>query len=171
MPLPLTQSAFVAGTLIVLLAGSLSAKAPTVRLTIAGADLPAPIETSDPAALANIWAGTFIGNPCQAPDTSLPRYRVTFHVRWADGSTETVEPKYTVLYVRDARTNAGFVYLPGRGEDGYTMNAKSMLRDGQDGHWHRAQPEWSEAIARALVRRRADQGAFGSKLSATPLMQ
>ena len=84
MPLPLTQAAFVAGTLIVLLAGSLSAKAPTVRLTIAGADLPAPIETSDPAALANIWAGTFIGDPCQAPDTSLPRYRVMFHVRWAD---------------------------------------------------------------------------------------
>ena len=57
-----------------------------------------------------------------------------------------VEPKYAVLYVRDARTNAGFVYLPGCGEDG-------------------------EAIARALVRGRADQGAFGSKLSATPLMQ
>ena len=80
MPLPLTQAAFVAGTLIVLLAGSLSAKAPTVRLTIAGADLPAPIGTSDPAALASIWAKT-----CSVPGTDHVLAQVSRHVPRALG--------------------------------------------------------------------------------------
>jgi len=103
----------VAGALLVALSQSLNAKAPTVRLTIAGAELPGLIETSDPAALS----------------------------------------KYVVRYVHDPRTARGFVYLPGRGEGGYAMNAGSMLRDGQDGRWHRADPRWSDALVRALSAR------------------
>jgi len=66
----------VAGALLVALSQSLNAKAPTVRLTIAGAELPGLIETSDPAALSSIWTGTFIAGPAEEPDRSLPRYLV-----------------------------------------------------------------------------------------------
>ena len=143
----------VTGVLLIALSQSLNAKAPTVRLTITGAELPDLIETSDPAALANIWAGIFIGGPAEEPDRSLPRYLVMFSVRWSSDAGDTIEPKYVVRYVHDPRTARGFVYLPGRGEGGYAMNARSMLRDGQDGRWHRADPRWSDALVRALSAR------------------
>ena len=129
---------------------TLSAKAPTVRIAISGGGLSAPIEATDPAALASIWAGRFIGTLSDQPDKSLPRYRVTFYVRWATASAETIDPKYVVTYVRDPRNGRGFLYLPGRGEEGYAMNVGSMERDGHDGRWHHADAEWSNAIARAL---------------------
>jgi hypothetical protein len=137
-----------AATLCVVLAVSLAAKAPTVRLTIAGPDLPSPVETTNPKALASI--GSFIGGSSEEPDKALPRYLVTFYVRWANGSEETIKPKYVVTYVRDPRTGRGFVYLPGRGEEGYAMNVGAMERDGRDGRWHIAEAEWSDAITRAL---------------------
>jgi hypothetical protein len=139
-----------AATLCVVLAVSLAAKAPTVRLTIAGPDLPSPVEITNPKALASIWAGSFIGASSEELDKSLPRYLITFYVRWANASKETIKPKYVVTYVRDPRTGRGFVYLPGRGEAGYAMNVGAMERNGQDGRWHIAEAEWSDAITRAL---------------------
>ena len=150
MPQLLSRPVFVAGTLIVLFSIALSAKAPTVRIAISGGGLAAPIEATDPAALSSIWAGSFIGALSDEPDRSLPRYRVTFYVRWANVLAETIEPKYVVTYVRDPRNGRGFVYLPGRGEEGYAMNVGSMERDGHDGRWHIAEAEWSDAVARAL---------------------
>ena len=61
------------------------------------------------------------------------------------------------------------MYLPGRSEEGYAMNVGSMERDGHDGRWHHADAGWSSAIARALPP--SPYGVFGSKFSATPLMQ
>ena len=139
-----------AAALCVVLAVSLAAKAPTVRLTIAGPDLPSAVETTNPKALASIWAGSFIGASSEEPAKALPRYRVTFFVRWANGSKETIKPKYVVTYVRDPRTGRGFVYLPGRGEEGYAMNVGAMERDRQDGRWHIAEADWSDAIALTL---------------------
>ena len=59
---------------------------------------------------------------------------------------------YVVSYVRDPQSGSGFVYLPGRGEEGWAMNVRTILRDGQDGRWHHADREWSDALARALAR-------------------
>ena len=47
-------------TLVVALADGLAAKGPTTRLVISGPGLPRPVETTDPKALANVWAGRFI---------------------------------------------------------------------------------------------------------------
>jgi len=150
MPQLLSPPVLSAATLIVLFSITLSAKAPTVRIAISGGALSAPIETTDPAALASIWAGSFIGALSEEPDRELPRYRVTFFVRWGTASAETIEPKYVVTYARNPRNGRGFVYLPGRGEEGYAMNVRSMERDGHDGRWHHADAGWSSAIARAL---------------------
>jgi hypothetical protein len=110
MPQLPSRPVFVAGTLIVLFSITVSAKTPTVRIAISGGGLSAPIEATDPAALASMWAGSFIGALSDEPDRSLPRYRVTFYVRWATASAATIEPKYAVTYVRDPRNGRGFVY-------------------------------------------------------------
>ena len=57
---------------------------------------------------------------------------------------------YVVTFVHDPKSGRGFVYLPGRGEDGWKMNVSTILREGQDGHWHHAEREWSYAIAAVL---------------------
>jgi hypothetical protein len=150
MPQLLSSPVLSATTLIVLFSITLSAKVPTVRIAISGGALSAPIETTDPAALASIWAGSFIGALSEEPDRELPRYRVTFYVRWGTASAETIEPKYVVTYARNPRNGRGFVYLPGRSEEGYAMNVGSMERDGHDGRWHHADAGWSSAIARVL---------------------
>ncbi len=36
------------------------------------------------------------------------------------------------------------------GEDGYSLNVRTILRDAQDGRWHNASTEWSDAIAVTL---------------------
>ena len=42
----------------------LSAKGPTVRLTVSGGSLQSPIEVTTPAALAHVWSDEFIGVTC-----------------------------------------------------------------------------------------------------------
>ena len=136
-------------TLVVALADGLAAKGPTTRLIISGPGLSRPVETTDPKSLANVWAGRFIAEPAPEPDPALPRYLVTFYVQ---APRETPHAMYVVTYVRDPQSGSGFVYLPGRGEEGWAMNVRTILRDGQDGRWHHADREWSDALARALAR-------------------
>ncbi len=134
-------------TLVVALADGLAAKGPTTRLVILGPGLSRPVETTDPKALANVWAGRFIAEPAPEPDHALPRYLVTFYVQ---APRETPRAMYAVTYVRDPQSGSGFVYLPGRGEEGWAMNVRTILRDGQDGRWHHAAAGWSDAVASAL---------------------
>ena len=47
-------------------------------------------------------------------------------------------------------TIAGFIYLPGRGEDWHRLNGGTILRDGHDGKWHRASPAWSALLDKHL---------------------
>jgi hypothetical protein len=138
-------------TLVVALADGLAAKGPTTRLVISGPGLSPPVETTNPKALANVWGGDFIAEPASEPDKALPRYLVTFYVQAPREATPI--PKYVVSYVRDPRSGRGFIYLPGRGEQGHAMNVRTILREGQDGRWHHAATEWSDAVALALSRR------------------
>ena len=103
----------------------------------------APKEITDPRVLAmsNVFAGHFIGAPADVPNT-LTLYTIAFDVQWSAGIKSSA---YVVRYGVDG-TGQAFIYLPGRGEDGYQRNVSTILRTGQDGHWHRASAEWSEAI-------------------------
>ncbi len=127
---------------------SVAAKGETVRLSITGPDLTEPLVVTDAAALVHVWSNGFIGPVSGAPDTSLPRYQVSFHVLPARSTT--VRVMYVVHFVVDPHTNEGFVYLPGRGEDGYRLNVSTMLRETDDGRWHRAPQAWSRAISARL---------------------
>jgi hypothetical protein len=97
-----------------------------------------------------VWGGSFIAEPAPEPNHALPRYLVTFYVQ---APRETSRAMYAVIYVRDPQSGKGFVYLPGRGEEGWAMNVRTILRDGQDGRWHRAAAAWSAAVGSALSRR------------------
>ena len=91
-----------------------------------------------------MFAGNFIGSPAPNPGAQLTRYTVTFDIQTLDGVKEAA---YVVQYCVDDSTGEGFVYLPGRGEPSHRRNISTILRDGQDGYWHRASDEWSAAMS------------------------
>ena len=118
----------------------------TARLTISGPGLSQPLEVTDEHALAlsNVFGGDFIGEPAvHPPDAALPRYTIVFDVQTAEGVRTAA---YTVEYCKDRWTGEAFIHLPGYGDDSYRRNIGTVLREGQDGKWHRATKAWSEAI-------------------------
>lgn len=120
------------------------AKGVTRHLTLAGPGLPAPLAVTAPGALANVWAGDFLGLPCDAPPAHLPRFLVSFHVQ--PPRPTVVRVVYVVHYVADPATGDGFIYLPGTSEEGYRRNIGTIVRPSQDGRWHRASEAWSRAL-------------------------
>jgi hypothetical protein len=127
---------------------SVAAKGTTIKLSITGPGLTEPLVVTDAAALVHVWGNDFIGPLSDAPNSALPRYQVSFHVQPLR-STD-VKVMYVVRYVVDPRTKEAFVYLPGRGEDGFRLNIGTMLRDNDDGRWHRAPQAWSRPISDKL---------------------
>jgi hypothetical protein len=128
--------------------GTLHAKSPTVKLTVTAPTLSHPLDITDSRVLmsSHVFAGAFLAGGSIAPDASLPRYKVAFHVELPKWMNAGVQVKYVVLYAKDSRTGRGFIYLPGRGEDGYRLNVGTIIRDGQDGTWHSAASEWAAAL-------------------------
>ena len=105
----------------------LDAKGPTVKLTLTG-----------------------LGSPRRSrPHVQTPIYTVSFHVQSPEWMRRPVKAMYAVSVARDA-PGALWLYLPGRGEAGYVLNVGTILRDGQDGHWHRPSQPWAAAIAKYL---------------------
>jgi hypothetical protein len=143
----------VIGTLSALVMLAASASAPelksTTKLTII-ADARGLLEITAPEvlALSHVFAGQFIGAPAESPDSNFARYTVIFDIQTLGGVKHGA---YAVQYVFDDSTGEAFVYLPGRGEPAYRSNASTMIRDGQDGRWHRASAEWA-ALIRAYLR-------------------
>jgi hypothetical protein len=117
----------------------------TAKLTISALVLPRAIEVVDPPllALSNVFAGTFIGTPATEPDPSWTRYTIAFDVQTLRGVKQAA---YVIYYSTNRSTGEGFIYLPGRGDGPYRRNISTILRDGQDGRWHRTTEAWSAAI-------------------------
>ncbi len=146
------RSAVLAIVLLVI-AARVEAKGPTVKLTLMGPGLARAIEITDAGLLAqsNVWGGAFIGETvAAAPAVNGPLYTVAFDVLLPEWMRAGVQTRYTVSVARDARTGALWLYLPGRGEPGYALNVRTMLRDTQDGHWHRPPAAWAAALAKYL---------------------
>jgi hypothetical protein len=133
---------------------TLNAKGPTVKLTITGPNLAGAIEVTTPKALAHVWSDDFLGPLAEEPSAAFPRYTVQFHVL-PNGKRE-IQVMYAVTYVTDPRTGAAFVYLPAPGEEHYSLNISTILREG--GRWHRAVPTWAAALNVSLRSGRADGG-------------
>jgi len=131
----------------------LEAKGATVKLTLNGPGLAAPVEIVEPAILhgSNVWDGSFLGETLDAPPPgATATHTLTFEVQTPEWMRQAPRTMYTVLLARDAKSGGLLLYLPGRGEPGYRVNVSSMLRDTQDGHWHRPSASWAAALARYL---------------------
>ena len=139
----------VAGSLPLLARGS----AVTVRLDIGGPTLSNPIHVTadqDLLDLSNVYAGRFIGLPATRVDSDWPRYVVTFVVESRTPlptlALTGLQKRYVVHYALDRQSGEGFVYLPGRGEDGYRENISLIIREEQDGRWHHASETWAALL-------------------------
>jgi hypothetical protein len=142
----------------------LFAKAETSKIIIKGVDLSAPIQITDPKTLANfvVWtgAGTDCTGTCSTPSpesfivnwsqpvadhpNGLHRYEVSFYAKMPDERLI-----YVVFYEHHPATEHGYVYFPGKTEEWYRLNVRTIFRD-VEGKWFRASSVW-ESVARPLI--------------------
>jgi hypothetical protein len=138
-------------TLVVLLAWALAvapgAKGRTVRITVALDSSRIAEITSGKAIDVNIWDESFIPEIAREPPKELPRYLLSFYVEQERGPGRLA---YVTRFAWNPQTREAFVHLPGRGEEWYRLNVGTILRDGKDGKWLRADPVWGAAVAAAL---------------------
>jgi hypothetical protein len=138
----------VAGALPLVARGN----AVTVRLEVSGAALSKAVHVTnrDLLEMSNVYGGQFLGVPADSVDSGLPRYVVSLVVESrtpmpALAPTGTYK-RYTFHYALDRRSGKGFIYLPGRGEDGYRGNIGLIIRDDHDGRWHHASETWAALL-------------------------
>lgn len=159
-----------------LLMASLDAKGPTTRIVIKDLALGTVSEITNRSVLdqIHVWAGrgTFSGAPGsentegtqgfiidwpagvveQRPD-GLRRYEVRFYVAPRRQGAVTAldsaleELAYVVFYENDPSTGQGYVYLPGKSDEHFALNVRSIHR-GLEGKWLRASSAWQKAIAK-----------------------
>lgn len=130
-----------------------SAKGDTVRITITGRDLAAPVVIVDTAVAArfHVWSGPGTSsNEAQGlnvdwsggvadPPKDIELYEVSFVTTRRDRGT------YVVRYGRDPSTNLGYVYLPGKADAAYRNNVWLIYR-GIEGNWFHAWGEWEKLV-------------------------
>jgi hypothetical protein len=130
------------------------AKGETVRLVLTCGGLAEPIVIADPARLGAAfgpWGGGFMDTTrvlTGAPDRALRPCEVAFYVRYGPSD---VELAYVLYYFPRSRGRPGFLYLPGRGNPWYALNAGTILRRGRDGRWLYASREWEERVIRPAL--------------------
>ena len=152
-----TFTALLATVPLLIVPVQLSAKGKTVRITIKGGDVAAPIEITDPAMIAgfSVWTGP-------GTSTNEPQGLI---VDWSRGMVEppqglqayevsilTARPNcapYVMSYLVDPSTNEGYVYLPGSSDPGYRGNVWLIYR-GIEGNWFHAWSVW-EKFAHPLI--------------------
>ena len=88
------------------------------------------------------------------PSAALTRYKVTFHITSFKNFPDEKHEYYHVSYAHDSATKRGYVRLPGKGEEHYWENVKTVGRgDAFEGHWFAATHDWSVAVEAALESR------------------
>jgi len=163
------------GVLALLLVASLDAKGPTSRIVIRDTALGTVSEIADRSVLDQfqVWAGrgTYSGPPdLQTEGTQgfivdwtagtvdqrprqLRRYELRFYVgpkRALPASVAANPPAdelaYVVIYEHDPATGRGYVYLPGRSDEHFGLNVRSIHR-GLEGQWLHANQAWESTFA------------------------
>lgn len=147
------------------------AKGPTTRIVIAGPALPAPLRITDAALLRqfSVWSGLGTGangvessegfiidwhsGTSAEPALHLPRYEVSFYAKYANRplASQDEHLAYVVRYAPDVAAGRGYVYLPGRGDDAFALNARTIFR-GVEGRWFKATDAWYQAAATLRAR-------------------
>ncbi len=154
------------------LAAPLWAKGTTTRIVLTASSLPVPLEITDPKLLDDfvVWAGPGVevngeeqlqgfiidwrtGVIAERPPR-LPRYEVSFYVKYPNRplASQPEQLAYVVSYEPDLGAGLGYVYLPGRGDERYTLNTRTIFR-GREGNWFRATDAWHQAAAKLIGQR------------------
>jgi len=138
------------------------AKAPTSKITIKGPDRKR-IEITDPRVLVNfrVWAGPETSSdeakslivdwsrgPIAEPSLGLQRYEIDFYVKLPEERL-----MYVVFYEFDPSTRQGYVYLPGKSEDWYSLDV-STIYHGVEGKWFHAWSTWDELAGPLITKAR-----------------
>jgi hypothetical protein len=124
------------------------AKGDTARLVMTCVGFERPIEIRNPAALTvenGPWGGGFIDSTKGAVAGAPTRRvcQVDFYVRY---SKQDERLAYVIYYYPGKNGAPGYIYLPGRNEPWYWMNAGAMFRPGIDGTWRVASRRWEQAL-------------------------
>ena len=145
----------------------LAAKGPTLKISIKGASLTTPIELTEPGIRAfNVWEGpgTFVngveqtggfiidwskGIVAERP-AGLQRYEVSFY---ANHPGERVV--YVVSYDYNPSIEQGYIYLPGKADEWYSLNTFSIYRRGLEGNWFHATSAWQNFVRPIIARARS----------------
>ena len=157
---------FVTAVVVLLVGAPLSAKFETTKITVTDVALGTSVDITDSSVLKdfNVWSGpgTYLNGvegtqgfiidwPAGVVDdrpSGLRRYDVAFYVRGRSSPEEEVV--YVVSYERDESSGQGFVYLPGRSDERWGRNVRSIVRHGLEGHWFHATGAWQRAVERVL---------------------
>ena len=160
---------YLALTILCFTSASVSGKGPTTRIVLTAPDLASPIEIVDGNVLSSfvVWSGPGVevnsqeqtegfivdwpqGVVTERPE-GLPQYEVSFYAKHANRPLESQEEHlaYVVSYALDAARGGGYVYLPGKGDERYALNVRTIFRD-REGHWFRATDAWNRAVMKAL---------------------
>jgi uncharacterized membrane protein (Fun14 family) len=146
---------------------SVFAKGRTVKIAITSEHLSTPIEsTNEAVGQFGVWEGpgVVIGNVPQAKGfiadwsrgiitgrrNGLERYEVSFYegCKFTDSSAcHSEEPSlaYVVFYEYDPSSGQGYVYLPGKDDEWYEVNVRSIYRK-VEGNWFSATNEWQSFV-------------------------
>jgi DNA-binding beta-propeller fold protein YncE len=157
-----TLFCLLVGATLLVMPTALSGKAETARVTITGGGLARPIQITDAKVLglSHAWGAQFLdaSRPplAQAPNVDSP-YEVTFYSSMAGNDTRKT---CVFFYSPGSAAASGIIFLPRKGPV-WWLNSGTIIREGRDGKWSYASPEW-EALIKPFITR----GAAGRGLSA-----
>jgi len=155
----------VSATLLVV-PSALSGKAETARVTITGGGLASPIQITDAKVLelSHAWGGEFLdaSRPplSQAPNVDSP-YEVTFYSWIADND---IRKTCVFFYSPGSAAAPGIIYLPRQGPV-WWLNSGTIVREGRDGKWSYASPEWEALIKPFIARAASGRGLAAASTS------
>jgi hypothetical protein len=99
--------------------------------------------------------------PTVEPPKALPRYKILFYV---DRHNERLS--YAVSYAFDAVTGEGYVYLPDKNDENYTLNVHTIIRR-VEGKWFHSWAKW-DSVAQPVIRSRRRQQSSTTASSIEP---
>jgi hypothetical protein len=137
------------------------AKGIPAKIVLTGAGLTHAVEVDSVGRrIFNPWSAAFIdwrATPVvngASLCVSQP-FDARFYMKWP-GRTPSPDYNdlsliYAVKYCRASNGEGGLVHLPGIGEQYYTTNSGTILRQGQDGGWFRASRAWDSVVTTLIA--------------------
>jgi hypothetical protein len=129
-------------------------------IVIKGNGLSKPLEITDQVTLKkfNPWGGEFVDSKFEAiakPATLGRCFDVDSFMKWPSrpswkydrGDLKLI---YHFTYCTGGTEGNGYIFLPGRENEYWKVNVYTILRDGNDGKWHRASAEWADTVKRLV---------------------